>query len=498
MAAEKIKAHKFGSEPKFPADYEVPVRRTLNFTDIVENNNKYYNLEIQVAKNGNARVFTQYGRVGAVNAAKEVRVCTDKTHAEAVVAQIIKEKTKKGYNEIELVQSDVGSEKGKLKIETQLVSVETLEKSGIKVEKAVESNLHFEVRSLVGQWFNATAQFIEVNLDTKKCPLGQLSLTQITKGRDILNECRKLTQMSRTPVDELNRLTSAYYGNIPHNLGRKIDADILRFDSDERIDKGLDILDIFTDAKNAEKVLAPRSGVDAQYATLNSEISFIPPQEILYKWLEKMLLETRASNHGGLGRIKLHRAFSVNKKSESAHFGRTAEQIASECGKQVFPDALKRVASERPDVPKELQDTYRRANVLPVWHGTRRANMVGITTKGLLIRPSGVPHAGSMFGDGIYWAAHSTKSINYTDARGSYWAAGGADKAFLFLADCAFGNQRIVNDAQFFRKSDLRKDHSVWAKSGRSLVNDELIVYNGSGNGQQHNIKYILEFSTKN
>lgn len=500
MAVEKLKAYKLGTEPKFPADYEVPVRRTLNFTDIVENNNKYYNLEVQVAKNGEARVFTQYGRLGAPNPAKEVRCCTSQAHAEQTVAQIIKEKTKKGYNEVELVKSDVGSDKGKEKVEAQLATVESLEKAGIKVDRtATASKLHKEVQNLVGTWFSATAQFIEVNLDTKKCPLGQLSINQIAKGRDILDECRKLVQQTRKPIDELNRLTSQYYGNIPHNFGfRRLDADTLRFDDDAKIDKGMDILDVFADAKNAEKVLAPKSGVDAQYETLNADLSYVDPDELTYKWLEKMLLETRASNHGGLGKLKLHRAFKVGRKNENDHFLKTADAISKTCGRQVFPDALKRHAPERPDVPKELADIYKRANVLPVWHGTRRANMVGITTKGLLIRPSGVPHAGSMFGDGIYWAAHSTKSVNYTDVRGSYWAQGGADKAFLFLADCAFGNQRVVHDAQFFRKNDLKTDHSVWAKSGRGLVNDELIVYNSSGPGQQHNIRYILEFSTKN
>lgn len=497
--AEKIKVYKYGSEPKFPTMYDVPVRRTLNCTDIVSNNNKYYNIEIQIGKGGEARVFTQYGRVGAPNPAKEVRCCDDRTHADSVVAQIIKEKTKKGYVEVELVQAEVGSDIGKAKVEAQRVSVEALEKSGIKVEKSQASKLAPQVQALVGEWFNATAQFIEVNLDTKKCPLGQLSIAQIAKGRDILDECRKLIQKSRKPIDELNRLTSQYYANIPHNFGfRRLDADTLRFDDDTKIDKGLDILDVFADAKNAEKVLAPKSSIDAQYETLNAELSYIDPSELTYKWLEKMLLETRASNHGALGRLKLHRAFQVSRKDEEKHFLKTAEQISKQCGKQVFPDALKRYAAERPDVAKEMAKMFQHANVLPVWHGTRRANMVGITTKGLLIRPSGVPHAGSMFGDGIYWAAHSTKSINYTDVRGSYWAQGGADKAFLFLADCAFGNQRIVHDAQFFRKSDLRGDHSVWAKSGRSLVNDELIVYNASGPGQQHRLKYILEFSTKN
>ena len=39
-----------------------------------------------------------------------------------------------------------------------------------------------EVQKLVRSLFGSTHQFIEANLDTKKCPLGQLSLEQLLKG----------------------------------------------------------------------------------------------------------------------------------------------------------------------------------------------------------------------------------------------------------------------------------------------------------------------------
>lgn len=123
--------------------------------------------------------------------------------------------------------------------------------------------------------------------------------------------------------------------------------------------------------------------------------------------------------------------------------------------------------------------------------------MIGITTKGLLIRPSGVVHAGSMYGDGIYWATNSTKSINYTDAAGSYWAGGSSPTAYLFLADCAFGNQKIVSSSSMYTKKNIAPNHSVWAKAGSAVYNDEIITYNPSGPGQQHILRYIIEFETK-
>ena len=148
---------------------------------------------------------------------------------------------------------------------------------------------------------------------------------------------------------------------------------------------------------------------------------------------------------------------------------------------------------------KDLQELYQKANILPGWHGTRRANMIGITTKGLFIRPSGVIHAGSMYGDGIYWAIHSTKSINYCDVKGSYWASGTNKTAYLFLGDVAFGSQEMAGSSHMYTKKNIKPNHSVWAKSGGSsgLYNDELITYNPTGPEQQHALRYIIEFETQ-
>lgn len=496
-----LKSYDAGSEPAFPANYEVTKRTTLNFTNIGENNNKYYNLEVQVAKTGEARIFTMYGRVGGT-AAREYRVADSAAHAESEADKIIKAKTKKGYQEVKLVKADVGSDVGKSKVDNTAVSVEALKKAGVTVteEPAAASKLHGEVQSLVRTWFGVTQEFIELNLDTKKCPLGQLSLDQLTKGRDYLEEARKIVASTKPDQKELNKLTNLYYSNIPHNFGyRKLDADVLRFDTNDKLDKAFDILDVFADAKNVQAVISKKSAVDAQYATLNADLEFIEQGTPTFKWIEKMVLETRASNHSGLGKLKVHKVFRVTRHDEDKRFIENCQVIAKECGKSVPSDVYANLVKSRPDVPKALEDLYHKANVLPGWHGTRRANMIGITTKGLLIRPSGVIHAGSMYGDGIYWAVHSTKSMNYCDIKGSYWAQGSNQTAYLFLGDVAFGNQKIAGGSHMYTKNNIKPAHSVWAKSGGAsgLYNDELITYNPTGPEQQHALRYIIEFETQ-
>lgn len=496
--AEKLIAYTAGNEPKFPNNFDVVRRTTLNFTDIVNNSNKFYNLEIQVAPNGSSRIYTNYGRVGGT-IAKEYRICASQSHAESESDKIIKSKVKKGYVEVKLVKADVGSEVGKSKIEISKVSVDDLKKVGIKVDEVKEdSKLHVQVQDLIKTWFGVTAEFIELNLDTKKCPLGQLSVDQIAKGKDILEEARKIVHSKKPDTDELNKLTNSYYSNIPHNFGyTRINADVLRLDADDKLDKAFDILDVFNDAKNVQSVMSKKSAVDSQYATLNADIEWLDPSSPTWKWLDAMLHETRASNHSFLGKLKTHKIFKVNRKSEEERFVDVAERIAKECGKQSPSDVYAKLVKNRPDVPDELKDIYKLANVCPGWHGTRRANMIGITTKGLLIRPSGVTHAGSMYGDGIYWATNSTKSINYCDVKGSYWAQGNNKTAYLFLGDVAYGKQKIATGSHFYNKKNIAPNHSVFAKAGSAVYNDELITYSPTGPEQQHCLRYIIEFETQ-
>lgn len=473
-------------------------RYTLNYTDIINNNNKYYNLEVLETKDNSWYLFTQYGRVGGT-AAKEYRACSSKSDAESEAEKIVKAKTKKGYVEVKLVKADVGSEVGKSKVEANTITVEAFKKAGGKVqEEETTSKLDVNVQDLIRTWFGVTQEFIELNLDTKKCPLGQLSLDQIDKGKDILAEARKIIHMSKPDVAELNKLTNQYYSNIPHNFGyARINADVLRLDDDSKVDKAMDILDVFNDAKNVQNVISKKSAVDSQYATLNAELSWVDPSDPTWKWLDAMLHETRASNHHFLGKLKVHKIFRVARSNEDKAFLKNAEQIAKECGKHEPSSVYSKLVKSRPDIPKALQDLYKAANVSPGWHGTRRANMIGITTKGLLIRPSGVTHAGSMYGDGIYWATNSTKSINYCDVKGSYWAQGNNKTAYLFLGDVAYGNYKMANGSYFYTKQNIKPYHSVFAKAGGGVLNDELITYNPTGKDQQHALRYIIEFETQ-
>lgn len=129
------------------------------------------------------------------------------------------------------------------------------------------------------------------------------------------------------------------------------------------------------------------------------------------------------------------------------------------------------------------------------WHGSRNENWFNILQTGLLIRPSGAVHTGSMFGDGIYFADKAQKSIGYTSLRGSYWAHGGDNKAFLALFDVHLGKQKEIlhhtSSCYSLSKKVLEKEgyDSVFAKGGADLRNNEYIVYNPA----QCTVSHLIE-----
>lgn len=132
------------------------------------------------------------------------------------------------------------------------------------------------------------------------------------------------------------------------------------------------------------------------------------------------------------------------------------------------------------------------------WHGSRNQNWLNIISTGLLIRPSGAIHTGSMFGDGIYFADKAQKSIGYSSLRGSCWSRGGDDKAYLALFSVHTGNQKDIkrHDSSCYRLSSsvLKQGNydSVFAHGGMDLRNNEYIVYEP----QQCTISYIVEIGS--
>lgn len=140
---------------------------------------------------------------------------------------------------------------------------------------------------------------------------------------------------------------------------------------------------------------------------------------------------------------------------------------------------------------KETKNKKRRL----YFHGSRSENWFNIIQTGLMIRPSGAIHTGSMWDDGIYYASDADKSLGYTN--GGRWTGGSSrtNSVYLGLFDVHVGKQLVKDrhDSTCYRISKEVKSggyDSVHAKKGFSLRKDEFIVYNS----KQCTIAYLIEF----
>jgi len=128
-------------------------------------------------------------------------------------------------------------------------------------------------------------------------------------------------------------------------------------------------------------------------------------------------------------------------------------------------------------------------NIQMLWHGTRMFNVLSIMKRGLVLPKtlSTMQIAGALFGNGLYFATASTKSLNYSFG---YWDSNKRDTVcYMFLADVALGKPYYPRSTGNGQKAGF---DSCFAEAGKSgVLNDEIIVYRTS----QANLRYLVEFS---
>lgn len=132
-----------------------------------------------------------------------------------------------------------------------------------------------------------------------------------------------------------------------------------------------------------------------------------------------------------------------------------------------------------------------------LWHGSRNENWWSIINTGLVLKPTNAVITGKMFGIGTYFAPKAKKSLGYTSLRGSYWAKGSSNSAFMALMEVAYGTPYDVYsfDSKYydFNYERLQKTcpgaNCLHAHAGNMLRNDEIIIYKE----EQCTIRYLVE-----
>lgn len=405
---------------------------SLIFSDARANNNKvWYGI-----LHDNGDVETQWGRVGyTLQSNVKSGMGSAKFH------RLVREKLDKGYTELKVV-GDAPKIVAPDKEDLHRIATSQIVKSGDAtllrlVKQLVDSNVHRITSATQISYNSATGLF--------STPLGIVTLDAIADARKLLDDITNCIT-GGCPDAVFGDHVSKYLRLIPHNIGMKFNARAI-FPNMDAVAKQLDILDSLEASYHAVLAKPPtdenNAPVEQVFAVDLDTVRDSREATRLEKWFE----HSKDAGHG-YNNIKIRNMFKVTVHDMAKRFD------------------------------------HKIGSIEEVFHGTSQANCLSILKSGLHVSPpSSAAIAGKMFGNGIYGAKKSSKSLGYTYGR---WGQGGVgDSGWLFVCEFAMGKIQHVDTS-----SQPRPGYdSIWAKAGRSLRHDELIVYRDN----QVNIKYLIE-----
>ncbi len=470
----KVKAWKEGApgEPGFPSDFKVLQTAVLQVTDIKNNNNKYYALELHQA-GGRFRVYTHYGRTDDLETnpsagTRESRFFASLGDAQATYQQIYRQKTspKKGYKEVNLASSRIGSSKarGQSSGHVDKDTMQRLEgETGAPAPVIKESKLPEPVQDFVRYIYEEATNALTTTVAAKitangiETPLGVLTLGQIERGQAILDEAYDVFQ-SKGKHGKLVDLSGDFYSAIPHRIGRtrKAVADAV-IDTLTEFQTKQETLQLMRDMLKVngegQQVLFDDE-VDQKYDALGCLIDWVDPKSSTFDELREYVEKSQVKSN----RIKVKRVYKVRRDEEHDR----------------FEESL--------------------GNDQMLFHGSRAKNWVGILSRGILL-PKIVVTLGvnrtdaGWLGHGIYFGNAACTSLYYT-------APGKRKTRMMTIAKVALGKVKQFTKITYGLDGPppgYDSCHGVrnTAKTPSQFEDDELVIYR---QGQQR-LEYLVEFA---
>lgn len=414
------------------------------------NNNKVW----QYTLYGDGTALTEWGRVGnnlqskMTTEAKALKKWGEKTNPN--------NKPDKSYTEVKAVDTggsvsvSAGSvNKTALKdiARKQIVSTNPLTQE--LVDYCAKVNIHQIMKQSGGKIiFDAdSAQF--------KTPLGVIAPDQVSEARNLLVDISDFVSNNDFGSKKFGRTLNSYLRLIPHDVGMTKITPKLIFPNTQTVLAENDLLDgldtSFIDVTTKPKKKTTKKK-DAAPQIFNVELVHVTDKKIL-SYVKNLYQKTRKSMHQS-NSLSVHAVYTVKIALMSNAFDK-------------YGAGLK--------------------DIRALWHGTKASNLLSILKGGLIIPSSSSGHVtGRMYGDGVYASSVSTKALNYAT---NFWGSGGScDRTFMFLLDMAMGT---YYDAQSWGGSYPKPGtQSTWARAGRALKNDEMIVYRLD----QVNLTHLVEF----
>jgi poly [ADP-ribose] polymerase 2/3/4 len=473
-----VKSWKSGApgEPSFPADFEVLEKAVLQVTDIKTNRNKYYAIELHQAGN-QFRVFTHYGRTDDLESnpdagVKESRYLPSLAQAQATYQQIYRQKTgpTKGYKEVSLASSRIGSSKAKGQSSGH-VDAATLQKmagNGTAARPAVKkSELSSEIQEFVRYLYQEATNALTSTVAAKitangiETPLGVLTIGQIEKGEAILQQLFGLFQkksIGAREQDAMVELSGEFYSTIPHRIGRSraavqeavIDTLAEFNQKQETLQLMRDMLSVNGDGGS----VLFEDEIDQKYKALGCAIGWLDPKSSEFREMKDYVESSQVKTKS----IRVQRMYRLHRAEEHARY---VEKVGNE--KLLF-------------------------------HGSRAKNWVGILSRGILL-PKIVISLGvnrtdaGWLGNGIYFGNAACTTLYYT-------APGARKTRLMTVARVALGKTMQYRKITYGLErppSGYDSCHGVRSTMLRKseFEDDEFVVYQP----EQQRLEYLVEYT---
>jgi poly [ADP-ribose] polymerase len=478
------------SRPRFTDDWEVEYFDTLQWTDVKTNHNKYYCLELHIGKDKGkqvVRLYTHYGRTDDLvknpkAGRRENRFYVTLEQAEDAYAALIEEKTiTKGYRKVDLVHSNIGSEKLRALI-AEMSSAKASEKKPAGSRQGDSfvdlTPLSPQVSDLVSYIYDEASAALNNTLGPAKItslgietPLGVVGLSQIEKGEAILQRLYEMFKLGTQDEDGISDLTNQFYTIIPHNLGRaRAQISATRLNSMAAFEEKQDLLQLMRDMLHVteEGKTLGASDIDMKYRALRARIEVLSPSvdSERFEQVKQLLLRSHPmapfGDQSNADLIEIKQIYSIHRPAEHAAFN-----------------------SQRVHANQQI-----------LFHGSRISNYVGLLSRGLMmpkmvVAMGGKRRDGGLLGNGIYFGDSAATSAQYC-------TPGSKGTRLMLLNNVALGNVKDYEQVVFGLMEPpqgYNSVHGVRNVPGRrtDFKDDEYVIFNPA---QQYQ-SYMVEFQLK-
>jgi poly [ADP-ribose] polymerase len=388
---------------------------TLNQTNIGQNNNKFYIIQLLEADAGGKWwVWTRWARVGQVGQSK-LEPFGNLMGAKAGFGSKFFDKTRNNWGNRDkfvkvpgkymLMDMDYGDDDG------AEAEASTSSSSAPIPESKLPPRVQ-DIVKLVSDTKMMTKAMAELEVDVKKMPIGKISKQQIKRGYKVLTRLADAIKTKKSN-SEFVALSSEFYTIIPHDFGMRTPPVI---NQESAILKKMELLDTLADLEIASKLLGVAGGqvtenpIDSAYNKLKCEMVPLDKSSAEYKLLCEYVANTHGKTHTNY-KLEVEDILEIKREGEAQRF--------------------------EPSI----------GNRHLLWHGSRLSNFMGIISQGLRIAPPEAPVTGYMFGKGVYFADMVTKSANYCHTNRIN------NTGLMLLADVALGTTYNLTGAKYMEKA---------------------------------------------